>query len=118
MSSNYALYFFYFLFFLNDHMIAQMEWVKCGAFIRLAGKAAGIKETNVSLLRWGGEVGGGGAQAFGAMMDGWMWSDCGADMHYASAQRFIDQRRSSAVAISSRRRRREGKGKRGDGARN
>lgn len=66
-------------------MIVQMEWVKCGSFIRLAGKAAGIKETNASLLRWGE---GPGVQGY----DGWMWSDCGADMHYASAQRFIDQR--------------------------
>lgn len=42
-------------------MIVQMEWVKCGSFIRLAGKAAGIKETNASLL---------GGVAFKAMMDG------------------------------------------------
>lgn len=43
-------------------MIAQMEWVKCSAFVRLAGKATGIKETSASFAE--------GAHAFRAMMDG------------------------------------------------
>lgn len=57
------MHFMFFFFFNNNHTIVQMEWVKCGAFIRLAGEAAGIKETNASLLR-------GRRHAFASMMDG------------------------------------------------
>lgn len=76
MPFNYALI----LFFDNNHMIARIEWAKCGAFIRWAGEAADIKETSASLLR--------GRRHPGAVTDGYMWCDFRADVHIAPAKRY------------------------------
>lgn len=74
-----------------------MERVKRGALIRLAAKAAGIKETNAPLLR-------GRRRALASVTDG-----CGLTAELICIMhphRVIDQRR-SAVVISSHQRRKE-----------